>query len=353
MSHRLRGRARRIGRVIPALAAGLLVQTPAVSAVAEPRAGGAAPPSLLLEWSGPGPELDCLGEDGLKRAVNDYLGRDAFEAPFAFTLHVDVERLPDRHFRAVLEVDDASGRALGTREITSSTELCSSLDDHLVLAVALLADNGPEQDEAPPPPPPRVREPETVEPDEDVEQEATPVAPVARRPWSWLAAEAALSVESGVLPAVRPGVAVGLRLEPLSWLAVRAGGVAFLPASTELGGASVGFWLTAGRLELCAGDWSVTAFQVAFCGGALYAALGATPRGVSGGHARTSGQLAGSVGFYGALPLRGRWSFIANLTALFPDRPERFLVEVNSAPRLLFQMSKPALLASFGGALTF
>ena len=189
------------------LAAWLIAGT----AFARPEADPAAP-SLLLEWSGPGPELDCLGEEGLKAAVNDYLGRDAFGASADLVLRVSVDRLPDRRFHAVLEVLDATERVLGKREITSPTELCSSFDDRLVLAVALLADEGPEPPApAPVPAAPRAEEPVRSAPGGEPERpEPPPEAPTPRRALEF-GAEAALVVESGLLPAVRPGVSAGSR----------------------------------------------------------------------------------------------------------------------------------------------
>ncbi len=334
------------------LAATLLVC--AAPALAEPAPEMARGPALLLEWSGPGPELDCLGEDGLSRAVNDYIGRNAFESPAELVLHVNVERLPDRHFRAVLEVDDPSGRALGTRAITSSSELCSSLDERLILAVALLADAGPEAPE-PPAPPSREQAPLMAGPGrDDVEDLPTVPAepPPSAAPWA-VAVEAALVVEGGLLPSARPGLSLGLRLQPSSWLIARAGALAFLPASKELAGASVRFSLFAGTAELCAGELRTWRFQTAICAGALYAGLGTRTQGVIAGHDRTRGQLAGLFGFHLAEPLSRRVALVADASGVFPDHPERFLLQVNSASRSLFQVSKPSVLASLGAAVSF
>jgi hypothetical protein len=335
------------------LAAILLVGAATSPAIAQSAPENARGPALLLEWSGPGPELDCLGEQGLTRAVNDYLGRDAFEPPAELVLHVNVERLPDRHFRAVLAVAAATGRTLGTRELTSSSELCSSLDERLILTVALLADAGPEAPE--PPATTREQVPVMAAPGRDDTEDlpTVPVEPPARAaPWGF-AVEAALVVEGGLLPSARPGLSLGLQVQPSSWLAARVGGLAFLPASQAVAGASVRFSLFAGTAELCAGELHPWRFQAAVCAGALYAGLGTVTHGAAGGHDRTRGQLAGLLGAHLGEPLSRRITLVGDAGGVFPDRPERFLVQLNSAPHELFQLSKPSVLASLGAAVTF
>jgi hypothetical protein len=330
----------------------LLASSAAFSPRAEAAEDGPPGPALSLDWSGPGPELDCLGEDRLERAVNDYLGRDAFEAPAELTVHVRVERLPDRHFHATLAVGDATGRTLGTRELTSSTELCSSLDERLILAVALLADAGPES--AAPAPPPQTRAPVAAAPEADGDELPSAPAEPPPRPRAWgIAAEASLVVEGGLLPAVRPGLSLAARIQPAAWLVARAGALAFLPASREISGASARFSLFAGTAELCAGELRPGRFQAAICAGALYAGLGTTTRGITGGHPGTRGQLAGLLGFELGEPIGRRFALAGGAAAVFPDRPERFVAQVNSEPRELFQLSKPAVLARFGATVTF
>jgi hypothetical protein len=267
-------------------------------------------------------------------------------------LHVNVERLPDRHFHVVVEVHDPNGELLGTRELTSATDLCSSLNDRLVLTLALLADSGPELEEvarpAQPPPPPTIPEPSDEEEAETVHRDATqPAAPVR------FAAEASLAIEAGALPAVRPGLSVGLRMDPLPFIALRAGGLAFWPASSEVASASLRFTLFAGRFELCAGDFRPSHLQVGLCGGVLYAGVSVTTHGVADAKSGVHSLWAGSLGLHGGIPLSPRWALIADVTAVFPDRPERFVVDLNSERHQVFQTAKPSFLASFGGKVTF
>src|SRR5689334_24803878 len=91
---------------------------PAAPALAQPALGAApasAPaPTIALSWSAPEGAVGCLGAEGLARAVNEYLGRDAFSpSPAELTLEVRVERRPERGWRALLQIEDLTGAVLG------------------------------------------------------------------------------------------------------------------------------------------------------------------------------------------------------------------------------------------------
>lgn len=316
-----------------------------LAAESVPLASGAAP-SVGITWTGPGPELACLGEDGLLRAVNDYLGRDAFAAgSVEYVLGVRVERLPDRLWRAVLEFRDVSGRVLGARELKSSTDLCSDLNEPLVLAVALMVDSEPEPPPAPPPPEP-ASEPEPSEPEAAPRREhATPLE---------VFAEASVALEAGLLPAVRPGLMLGAELRAASWLSARLSWVGFLPATEDIvGGASARFVLTAGVLELCPGFGDKAAFRLALCGGAVYGALGAKTKGLEGASHEWRPFLAAAFGPKAALPLGGRWFAFAGLTGVVPYRPDRFVYDVGGATEELFRCASFAMLANVGASVIF
>ena len=236
----------------------LLLASSRARAHPSPKPEGASP-EVALAWSGPGPELVCLGEEGLVQAVNDYLGRQAFASgSVELVLQVTVERLPDRMWRAVLELRDRAGTVLGSRELASSTDLCASLNEPLVLAVALMVDSEAEPEPAPPPV-------EVVpEPESDL-PEPPPVPrpqPAAAR-WA-LSGNASVAVEAGLLPAARPGLELGLELRAASWLSARVSGLGFLPASADLGGdASVRVGLVAGAVALCGGFELASGVQAA------------------------------------------------------------------------------------------
>src|SRR6187399_2505871 len=188
-------------RALMTLAATSTLHVAAGALAAEPGpAASESNPSVGLAWTGPGTELACLGEEGLARAVNEYLGRDAFASgPLEYVLGVSVERSPDRLWRAVLELRDTSGHVLGARELKSTTDLCSDLDGPLVLAVALMVDSQPE----PPRQPPAVAPAPEPEPERSEPESPQPHASTESLEFF---ANASLALEAGLLPAVRPGL---------------------------------------------------------------------------------------------------------------------------------------------------
>jgi hypothetical protein len=316
-----------------------------VAGAAPVSAEAVSSPAVGLAWVGPGTELACLGEDGLVRAVNEYLGRNAFaSAPLEYVLGVSVERLPDRHFRAVLELRDMSGRVLGARELKSATELCSDLNEPLVLAVALMVDAEPE----PPPEPPPEREPEP-----DVVEPEAPPPRASPEPLEFLA-DASLAVEAGLLPAARPGLLIGAELRAASWLSARLSGFGFLPASVDApGGGSARFVLMGGLLELCPGFGVKGSVRLSLCAGAMYGAVHAQSSGLSGARGTWDRLLAGTFGMKLALPLGGPWSGLAGVTGVVPYRPDRFVYEVDGVSHELFQSSGFSMIANCGASVTF
>jgi hypothetical protein len=331
-----------------ALAGALGSGWPALTLAQSAPAPDPSVPQVALAWSGPGPELTCLGEEGLARAVNDYLGRDAFAVGRVdLVLAVNLERLPDRTWRAVLELRDPSGTALGARELVSSTELCASLDEPLVLAVALMVDS-----EAEPAPISPVAEPE---PEPEPEPPAAPPPRRAPPAWRWAVdVDASVAVEAGLLPAARPGLELGLELEAASWLSARVSGFAFLPAASELpGNAEVGIWLAGGVLALCPGIRAGRGFRAALCAGPVYGLLVATSRGLDGGGTAGRRFLAGAVGLRGVAPLGARWSGVVELRGLFPYRPDRFTYAHGGVEHQFFRVSSLSALATAGVSIKF
>lgn len=329
-----------LGRTLAVL---LHVAPAALAAESGPASSGPAP-SVGLTWVGPGPELACLGEEGLVTAVNEYLGRDAFAAgSVEYVLAVNVERLPDRLWRAVLEFRDASGHVLGARELKGSTDLCADLNEPLVLAVALMVDSEPELPPEPRPPPPEPEPPELEEPPPREHAAALEVF-----------GEASVAVEAGLLPAVRPGLTLGAEFRAVSWLSARLSWVGFLPASEEIvGGAAARFVLIAGLLELCPGFGDKTSFRLSLCGGAFYGALGVTTTGLDGPRHEWRPLLAAAFGPKVALPIGGRWFLLGGFSGVIPYRPERFVYDVGGVTEELFQPWSFAILANVGASVNF
>jgi len=298
-----------------------------------------------LSWTGPGPELTCLGEEGLARAVDEYVGRDAFAAgPVESALRVTVERLPDRHWHARLELSDRTGTVLGTRELTSTSELCASLDEPLVLTVALMVDDEAEP-AVPEPPAPEPPPPEPPPPPE--------VRPHPSEGMHWLV-DGALALESGLEPKLSPGLALGVEFRAAPWFSARAGALAFLPAEAAVtDGASVHFTFLAATLELCTGAGTTRSVRGALCVGPVYGALSAKPTGLTKTGRTSSEVLALSAGLRGAVPLAGRWAATVGVSALFPHRPDRFVVEVEGVRHEVFQLSSPSVVATAGVSFLF
>jgi hypothetical protein len=319
-------------------------------AFAQPGAApAAAPPAIGLVWAGPGPELNCLGEEGLARSVNEYIGHDAFASRSVdLLLRVNVERLPDRRWRAAVELADPSGRVLGARELTSSDELCSSLNEPLVLAVALMVDVEPEPSLPAPAPAPPPEEPPDV-PDVKPVPQPRPTEPMR------FFADATLAVESGLLPNPEPGLGLGFEFRPVPWLSARLGVLGFLPATVELPEhASARFALVAATLELCPGIGTDRSLRVALCVGLLYGALDVTTGGLTGGpDASWRPVLAASVGLRAAWPFAERWAVVAGVGGVIPHRPDRFGYELNQARQEIFRMSAVSVLASAGVSFRF
>lgn len=350
---RLRQSGVRSARLRAAFLLGVFLPTAYVRSVRAQAPERSAEPSqtLVLNWSGPGPELTCLGEEGLVKAVNEYLGRDAFGAAgtVEFVLAVRVERLPDRTWRAVLELSDTSGRMLGSRELRSTSELCSSLDEPLVLAVALMVDSEPPPSPEPTPP--------VIAPEPEPEPESTPPRPAEREPtgspWQ-LGVDASAALEAGLLPAPRPGLVLGLEVRAAGWLATRLSLLGFVPAEVSLpGSASARFALLGGTLELCPGIGRPGSYRVSLCGGPLYGVMLAKSDGLAGAHSTAQSLIAASFGLRAAAPISLHWSGVLQLAGVIPYRPQRFVYDVEGVPRTVFQVSSVSLVATLGASVMF
>jgi len=317
---------------------------PARALAQPPSAGSATAPSVALTWSGPGPELTCLGEEGLARAVQEYLGHDAFAGTSAeLFLGVTVERQSDRTWRARLEVRDSSSAVLGSRELVSSDELCSSLDEPLTLAVALMVDLGPEPEpepvQAPPPEPP--------------ERSTPPPRRAPHQGWG-ASADASVVAEAGLLPAPSVGLELGFELGLTGWLAGRVSGAGFLPARAELSGpAYAKLGLIHGDLALCPWLHLSSRWRLAACAGAALGALFARSAGLEGAHSTERRVLGATLELRASVRLGGRWSLFWKFGGLVPARPERFVYELNDERREFFRMAPFAPVAGVGGSVMF
>jgi hypothetical protein len=273
----------------------------------------------------PGAE-SCITVPELGSRIENHLGRKALVSPSAGDVAIEarVARIAGGRYKATVGGTRRDGTPLGTRELVSPTSDCRSLDDGLVLVVALMID--PDALEparaaiaAPPPPPPP---PSPVEKSvtREVVHERIIVHEVERVPVpapAWRV-QAALSGAASV--ARVPGVA------PAATFTVRAG-----PSRL------VAFELTLGVVPLQTLDVDAHAVDYTLVeGGLAYCPT------VALGHYVSLGGCAGLRA--GAIRSRGR-AFAAN------SEIDRGLVDIALGPHLMVDVARPVFLILSATAL--
>jgi hypothetical protein len=209
-----------------------------------------------------GPETDdCATRAQLSHAVERRLRRRVFVSAEQAQLRVDIAfSKRGAETEATIRLSDLDGRSRGTRSL-STEKHCSALDDSLALSVALLVDEPPEPEPepepapsavpaadaapapAPPPPPPPARPTTAISIPADV------VAP--REPWH-LAVGVAATAAWGLLPELRPGLALQAQLTPRGFVPILLQGEGFLSSSAERDASSgATFRLLRAGLALC------------------------------------------------------------------------------------------------------
>jgi len=223
--------------------------------VGVPMAAKAEAPDFILARletrRDPGSE-SCMSDAELEQAVESRLGRRVFTGGSDADAVVEAELgRSGEAWTAKLVLRGRDGRGLGTRELSTEAEHCSSLDDSLALTLVLMLDvpreELPEPEPAPTAAPAAPAAPRRPPP-------TTPVrlpkdTPARRAPWAWqVGAFGVLGL--GVLPGVSPGIRLGGGVQPPalfmfeldatlwpSQAAEEAGG------GVRVGGWSVGFLL--------------------------------------------------------------------------------------------------------------
>ncbi len=231
-----------VGPAVGLLAAGL--------AAAEPRQTTSA-----LSWVRlPGAE-SCIAAPELGTRVEARLGRSAFVSPSAADLSIEgrIERKGAR-FHAVVSGTRRDGTAIGTRELEGAD--CRSLDDGLVLVLALMID--PDASLTPPPPAPKeppptevVRERIIIREVHEVRETPAPekTAP-APSPWGLDGfAEGGLAL--GRVPGAAPALGAGLTLVPPHFVPLELALGLVPDGSLEDRGRTVRFWSIDGQVRVC------------------------------------------------------------------------------------------------------
>lgn len=168
------------GRVACALG---LAWAAASFAVAPP--ASAAEPVRFAWVRGEGAE-GCAGQQAIADGVTARLGEGAISATAPRSIEAVVSRV-DRGFRVVLFVRGADGSLAGSRELTSESDRCASIEAASVLAVALAID--PDASTRPPPAvsppspfPPLLPEPSPAAPPAPASAAPAPALPPAPPP---------------------------------------------------------------------------------------------------------------------------------------------------------------------------
>lgn len=300
----------------------------AVQARAEPHA-----PLPALEWSGPGSEHGCLGGPGLARAVDDYLGRPSFASnSSSATVSVEVERREAFGFRALVRLRGGSGSVLGERELVSETAACSSLDEPLTLAVALMVDSelSPEMEAAAPEKTPDSKRPEGV-----------PYVAHTR-------VDAAFIGVAKALPRSTAGIDLGVERGLAPWFSVRAHAAVLVPRARSDESAEARFGLVYAGLLACPG-LLLGALELGPCLGLEGGLLRATTTGLETDEAFTSWFWGGSASGRLRYELNRKLSVGLGAGVVLPYRRDRFLYrDASSTQRLLFRTAAVIPFATAG-----
>ncbi len=225
----------------------------------------------------PGAE-SCISGQHLARLVEQRLQGPTFLSAAEAELSIEgrVEPIEDG-WQATLNLSDADGSALGTRQLTAREPVCRSLDDQVSLVIALMIDSrgafvelpeelsvssethrAPEEallDELRSEPPRRARPEEAPTPAiRTVQVDTNASTDDATRPqretidWEVIALLTP-NLGLGVLPQPAAGLSLALALQPPRFWRIDIGGAYWVPNSeSPQGGGTVDFFLAYGQL---------------------------------------------------------------------------------------------------------
>lgn len=256
------------------------------SVVCAPPAARAGTATSALSWVRlPGAET-CIPTPELGTRIEKHLGRPVLVSPSVADVSIEGRVEPvgagaSRRFRAVVGGTRRTGETIGSREITSGDADCRSLDEGLVLVVALMIDpdaatSAPEPARSDPAAAPVVTR-EIVHEREIVREVREVEAP--SRPWLVDASASGLA-SIARLPGVAPAAAVALRAGPAKLLAFEVS-LGVVP-SAELavnGGRAVDYTLLEGGIAYCPGVALARRFGIVGCAGVRVGDVRASGRG--------------------------------------------------------------------------
>lgn len=278
----------------------------------------------------------CSNREALSRAVERRLRRRVFVSSDQAQLRLRVifEKRAEE-IEARIELANPDGRARGSRSLVTHGH-CSALDDSLALSVALLVDEPPEPEEPAAPAP--ADAPLTLAPKQPSRVITIPPEVAApREPWHAYFGASARGAW-GLLPGVRPAVALHFVLAPHRFWPIKLQGAGFLTTTAERDDASgARFRLFRAGLALCPTLWQGPTHSFGLCAGQELGWL--TVEGYGFDHDAKEQRLnyALSLGGEGRLRLLGPVSLRAFLGAEVPLVRDRFTSGGRNAVELFEQ----------------
>ena len=217
-----------------------------------------APVTSALSWIRlPGAE-SCITTPELGTRIETHLGRPVLVPPTAADVSIEARVARSDaggvRYKAIVGGTRRDGTPIGTREIVSSTNDCRSLDDGLVLVIALMIDPNalqpaPPAPAAPPPSPPAVTR-EIVHHERVVVHEVERVTASSPAPWI---AQGALTGGASFarVPGVAPATSLSVRAGPSRLVAFEVS-LGVVPSQTlDVGARAVDYTLLEGGLAFC------------------------------------------------------------------------------------------------------
>lgn len=321
------------------VAVGLCLLAFGARAGAAPSTARRPAPSVSLSWSGAGTQRGCLGGRALASGVESYLGRRVFSPPPTdIVVRVRVTTNGTRHHALVEVFDTRANEVLGERELRAEGATCSSLNDPLELAVALMVD-GDLDARAATPDEPDAAEPKSEAPSED------------RLAWEM---EAQALAQALLLPKPSAGAELSLSALITEQLRARVELGGFLPAEAEVRApASAGIGLVYAGLGPCLGASLGPRFSLHGCGGPVVAYATVRHSGLEGGDGGSVSLFGASLGAHATTHLGGPLFATASLRAHYFPAPPRFVYRVDGQEEELFDFEHLGAVAGLGLAVRF
>jgi hypothetical protein len=221
----------------------------------------------------------CITAHELAQRVEARLGHATFVSAAQADLFVDarVDRA-GRGWAATVAASRANGAHVGVRKLASANRDCHSLDEDLVLVVALVID--PLATSSPPVPAPAP--PVAAPAHRDVIYVPVPV-PGSTPRWSF-AARIATTVLGGVLPSPAPGLELSVAATPPGAWAIELGAIVTRRTSTDdETGHGADLRLAVVTLAVCPELLERERFRLQLCGGGAAGALAVRSHGLDPG----------------------------------------------------------------------